>query len=124
MREFRKALVAVALLAGAVAPAWAQSNATIVGNYTRPNGDPVQVFECNGLLCGRISGGEREGFEMLHGMRSTAAGEWQGSEMKHPGMPGFMTFNGTVTLEGASLSVRGCAIGQAMCDAEVWTRQP
>ena len=124
MRVFRNAAIAMLLFAGASAPAWAQSNADVLGNYARPNGDPVEVFECGGLLCGRISGGERQGFEMLHGMASTAAGQWQGSEMKHPGMPGFMTFNGTVTLQGTSLSVRGCAIGQSMCDAEVWTRRP
>ena len=123
MRKMRILAIA-AVAASAATLAWAQSNSAILGNYARPNGDPVEVYECGGLLCGRINGGERNGFEMLHGMSATGANEWQGSQMKHPAMPGFMTFNGTVTVvEGGALSVRGCAVGQAFCDAEVWQRR-
>jgi uncharacterized protein (DUF2147 family) len=42
--------------------------------------------------------------------------------MKHPSMPGFMTFNGSVSVSASSLSIKGCAVGQSMCDAETWTR--
>lgn len=122
MRNFGVA-AATLLLFGAYAPAWAQTTADVVGAYTRPNGDAVEVYTCDGLLCGRITSGERSGFEMLHGMESTGANEWRGNRMKHPSMPGFMTFNGTVTASGDTLSVRGCAIGESFCDAEIWARQ-
>ncbi|MEZ5995595.1 MAG: hypothetical protein R3C25_07550 [Hyphomonadaceae bacterium] len=126
MRKLSVGVAALALaLIGAQAPAFGQaaSTASIVGNYARPNGDPVEVYDCDGKLCGHITGGERNGFEMLHGMESTGPNEWRGNQMKHPAMPGFMTFNGTVTVVENGLSVRGCAIGQSFCDAEVWTRQ-
>ena len=33
-----------------------------------------------------------------------------------------MTFNGTVTVSPAGLTIKGCAVGQSMCDLETWTR--
>ncbi len=122
----RKLGFIVVLAAGLSAPAlaWIEANEAILGEYARPNGDAVQVFECEGRLCGRIVGGDRDGFEMLHGMDVTAENEWRGNRMKHPSMPGFMTFNGTVTVTGPdTLSVKGCAMGQSFCDAEVWRRR-
>ena len=44
--------------------------------------------------------------------------------MKHPDMPGFMTFNGTVTTTAKGLKVQGCAVGQSMrFPPEAWTRK-
>lgn len=124
MRRLSFGLAAAALVTtGAQAPAWGQSTGAVVGSYLRPNGDLVEVYDCESLLCGRIASGERSGFEMLHGMTNAGPNEWRGNQMKHPSMPGFMTFNGTVTAEGDALSVRGCAIGQSFCDAEVWRRR-
>ncbi|MCC0006122.1 MAG: hypothetical protein H6872_13670 [Methylobacteriaceae bacterium] len=54
-------------------------------------------------------------------MTKTGA-SWQGANMKHPSMPGIMTFNGTVTFSASGLSIKGCAVGQSMCDAENWTK--
>lgn len=123
MRRMRIAAATLGVFAlAALTPAWGQSTSAVVGDYTRPNGDAVQVSDCEGLLCGRITSGEKAGFEMLHGMESTGPNEWRGNRMKHPDMPGFMTFNGTVTANGNTLTVRGCAIGEAFCDSEVWTR--
>lgn len=94
----------------------------VVGKWKRPNGTIAEVYGCDGKLCGKVITGDPADFEMFHGMTRVGPAQWQGSEMKHPGMPTFMTFNGTVTLSGDTLNVKGCAVGQAMCDAETWTR--
>ena len=119
MRVHRLAFAA-AFVIGGVSVAHADEAA---GTYKRPNGDPVRVSVNGGKLYCQITGGKQAGFEMCHGMAKTGANTWQGSGMKHPSMPGFMTFNGTVTVTPASLTIKGCAVGQSMCDSETWARQ-
>lgn len=89
------------------------------GQWKRPNGTTAKVYNCGGKLCGKVV---QTNFEMFHGMSKTGTTKWQGSKMKHPDMPGFMTFNGTVTLSGNKMTVKGCAIGSVFCDAETWVR--
>ncbi|MEE9432666.1 MAG: hypothetical protein V3V15_00315 [Sphingorhabdus sp.] len=91
------------------------------GTYKRKNGDTVRVFLSKGKLYCRITKGKKKNFEMCHGMAKTATG-YYGKKMKHPGMPGFMTFNGTVTYNATSLSIKGCAMGKSMCDKEKWSK--
>lgn len=91
------------------------------GQYTRKNGDLVQVSVVNGLLYCKIVKGSRPNFEMCHGMTHNGPA-WTGKKMKHPSMPGFMTFNGTVTHDAQTLKIKGCAMGNAMCDKEMWSR--
>jgi len=94
----------------------------VMGKWKRKNGTIVKVYSCHGgKLCGKIIKGSPHNFEMFHGM-SKHGSSWKGSHMKHPSMPGFMTFNGIVRLVGSHLSVKGCAVGQSMCDAEKWSR--
>jgi len=93
------------------------------GTYKRANGDLVQVTVSGGKLFCKIVSGKQAGFEMCHGMAQAGPNTWQGAEMKHPGMPSIMTFNGTVTVTPTGLTIKGCAIGQSMCDSETWTRQ-
>ena len=89
------------------------------GDYIRKGSQTIKVFTSGGkLYCKRKS----DGFEMCHGMVKKG-NVWKGGNMKHPDMPGFMTFNGTVTFTGSGLSIKGCAIGQSMCDAEKWTKK-
>lgn len=91
------------------------------GSWKRPNGDMVQVSNAGGKLSCKIMKGSKPGFEMCNGM--TGSGSfWKGSGMKHPDMPGFMTFNGTVQVSGSTLSIKGCAIGESLCDSETWSR--
>ena len=95
-------------------------NGAPVGQWTRKNGDTVDVtLQGNELFC-TITEGKRVGFEMCHGMTLREDGSWKGKKMKHPGMPGFMTFNGTVKVDGDSLSIKGCAV--KVCDSETWTK--
>ena len=94
----------------------------VAGNYKRPNGDEVNVSVSGGKLFCKIVSGKQAGFEMCHGMEKTGGDSWQGANMKHPSMPEIMTFNGTVKVGGSGLSIKGCAVGQSMCDSESWTR--
>ena len=118
-RIFIPAIVAAAVGLSFAAPSWA---AGVKGMWKRKNGTIVKVYSCKGgKLCGKIVKGSPKNFEMFHGM-SKKGNAWKGSNMKHPSMPSIMTFNGTVRMVGGKLSVKGCAIGQSMCDAETWTR--
>lgn len=97
------------------------ASAQMVGNYTRhaddgPQTIVVQVIDGN-LFCTR----ESDGFEMCHGLVLSDDSRWRGKTMKHPDMPGFMTFNGTASFSETQMNLRGCAMG--MCDAETWDKQ-
>ena len=92
-------------------------------NYKRSNGDTVRVSVNGGKLYCKIVEGSQPGFEMCHGMARTSGDTWAGADMKHPSMPGMMTFNGTVVVAAGGLSIKGCAVGQSMCDSENWSRQ-
>ena len=122
MRARQLAMVAVAFGLGLLAMADAALAIEAAGNYKRPNGDEAKVSVGGGKLYCKIISGKQAGFEMCHGMEKTGADTWQGANMKHPSMPGVMTFNGTVTVSASGLSIKGCAIGQSMCDSENWTR--
>lgn len=113
-------LIAIASIAFLSASA-ASASEDVEGNWTRPNGDTVAATVADGKLNCVITAGSRPGFEMCHGMVKQGDA-WTGESMKHPDMPGFMTFNGTVVGFGDELKIKGCAVGQAFCDAETWTR--
>jgi uncharacterized protein (DUF2147 family) len=114
---------ALVVLAISVVGLWSGSaGADPAGDWKRPNGEIAQFYKCEGKLCCKIVEGASPGFEMCHGMTQTGPDEWQGQGMKHPEMPGFMTFNGTVKLGGPTLDIKGCALGQAFCASETWTK--
>jgi uncharacterized protein (DUF2147 family) len=108
------ALVLVSLSAASAAE-------DVEGNWKRPNADTVAATVTDGKLNCAITTGSKPGFEMCHGMVKTGDA-WTGESMKHPDMPGIMTFNGTVVVFGDELKIKGCAVGQAFCDSETWTR--
>jgi len=114
MKFSKFALVAFAFLFVGL---WSHEAAAVGGTYLRKGSQKIKVWVSGGkLYCRRKS----DGFEMCHGMTKSGS-KWKGGNMKHPDMPGFMTFNGTVTFGATSLHIKGCAIGQSMCDAENWT---
>ncbi len=86
--------------------------------YLRKGTQEVRVFTKDGkLYCRRV----KDNFEMCHGMDQQPDGTWTGKKMKHPDMPGFMTFNGTVVIgSNKKLSIKGCMIGGAFCASEIW----
>jgi uncharacterized protein (DUF2147 family) len=89
--------------------------------YLRKGDQEVRVFTHEGkLYCRRTS----DNFEMCYGMEESAAGTWTGANMKHPDMPKFMTFDGTVVVgSNKKLSIKGCMVGGAVCDEEIWDEQ-
>lgn len=114
-----KFAVALLFTAGMIGQAVAADPA---GMYARSNGDKVKVSVSGGRLYCKIVSGSQPGFEMCHGMSPAGGSVWKGANMKHPSMPGMMTFNGTVIFSGSGLSIKGCAVGESMCDSENWTR--
>lgn len=107
------AALALAVI-GLAAPVSAETT-----QWLRKGKDTIRVTTDGGkLYCTRVS----DGFEMCHGMTQQADGTWQGPNMKHPDMPGFMTFAGTVVIGASQLSIKGCVLG-GICDSEVWTKQ-
>ena len=114
MKKTIVAAVAAALaIAGAVASAQ-EVNKT----YIRKGSQEIRVFTSDGkLYCRRTS----DNFELCHGMTKTGPGTYKGNKMKHPDMPKFMTFDGTVVIgSNKKLKIEGCMIGGAVCDAEIW----
>lgn len=86
--------------------------------YTREGNQPIEVTKTDGkLFCTRVA----DSYEMCNGMTKNADGTWGGKKMKHPDMPGWMSFNGTVTFLADGLTIKGCALG--VCDKEAWTKQ-
>lgn len=85
--------------------------------YLRKGDQVIVVFQHEGkLYCRRTA----DDFELCHGMEPQADGSWAGPNMKHPDMPKFMTFVGTVITNDTGLSIEGCVLG-GICDAEEWT---
>lgn len=92
--------------------------AALADVYLRKGDQEINVVDKNGkLYCTRIS----DGYEMCNGMAIASDGSYQGKTMKHPDMPRFMTFNGTVVIASNGLKIKGCAVG--MCDSEVWQKK-
>lgn len=91
------------------------------GLWNRPNGSVAKVWNCGGKMCGKVVAGTKAGFVMFTGINQVSTTVWKG-KMKHPKMGKLFTFNGTVTLSGNRLLVKGCMIGGMMCDAETWTK--
>ena len=103
------ALVAGALLAG---------QAALAETYLRKGSQEIEVVDRGGkLYCTRVS----DGYEMCNGMARAGDNTYKGRTMKHPDMPRFMTFNGTVVIGASSLKIKGCAVG--ICDSETWTKK-
>ena len=115
------AKVICAGLAGLALSVAAAQAAGPEGQWKRKNGDTVQVSVKGGKLYCAIVAGAKPGFEMCQGMEG-AGNAWSGKKMTHPSMPGFMKFNGTVAVSGDTLNIKGCAVGQSMCDSEKWSR--
>lgn len=112
------AIFALGFLLPALAAA-ATATPPVGGEYLRKDDQEIAVtVKDNALFCTRVS----DGFEMCHGMTLQPDGSWKGGHMKHPDMPSFMTFNGTVTFAADSMTIKGCALG--MCDSEVWAKKP
>jgi len=94
------------------------SAAEVNKTYLRKGDQEIRVFTSKGkLYCRRTS----DNFELCHGMDKVSPGTYKGAKMKHPDMPRFMTFDGTVVIgSNKKLSIKGCMVGGAICDQEIW----
>ncbi|MDQ2091848.1 hypothetical protein [Marimonas arenosa] len=101
----------------AVAATFAFAGLAGAETYVRAGKEKINVVDKGGrLYCTRVS----DGYEMCNGMLKQQDGSWKGKKMKHPDMPRWMSFNGTVIFTTAGLSIKGCAVG--MCDSESWAK--
>ena len=95
------------------------ATAAVADTYIRPHktGDQqINVVITDGALwCTRAS----DGYEMCNGMTENEDGTWGGKNMRHPDMPKWMKFKGTVYFNDGGLKIKGCAI---ICDNEDWTK--
>jgi len=95
------------------------ATAAAADTYIRPHktgNQQIMVAITDGALwCTRIS----DGFEMCNGMTENEDGTWGGKNMRHPDMPKWMKFKGTVYFNDSGLKIKGCAI---ICDSEDWTK--
>lgn len=115
MNAGMKMAAAGVLLATLAFPAGAETT-----QWLRKGDQVITVSDAGGrLMCTRAS----DGFEMCNGMTKTGTGTWGGPNMKHPDMPKFMTFKGTVIMNSSNLRIEGCVLGGAVCDSEVWARK-
>jgi hypothetical protein len=111
---------AIALVLGAASFATSVS-AEIIGVYLR-NGEEfilVRTTDEGLMYCTRVG----DGFEMCDGITQQADGSWSGTRMKHPDMPSFMSFNGTVIFNDTEMLLEGCTAGNLQCEAEAWPKQ-
>ena len=95
------------------------ASAATADTYTRPHKTGEQqitvVITDGSLWCTGVS----DGFEMCNGMTENEDGTWGGKNMRHPDMPKWMKFKGTVYFNDGGLKIKGCAI---ICDSEDWTK--
>lgn len=111
-------LKAIGLFAAASMTLASTASADTYMRESKRNGpEAIEVTITDGALwCTRVS----DGFEMCNGMIEGEDHLWRGKNMRHPDMPKWMKFNGTVAFLDAGLNIKGCALG--ICDAEDWTK--
>ncbi len=112
-----KTKISSGLLAATLALSAAAAEAE---TYIRPGKDGPQeinvIIQDGQLFCTRVL----DGFEMCNGMTENEDHTWTGPNMRHPDMPEFMKFRGTVYFTVDGLTIKGCAL--VFCDSESWTK--
>lgn len=123
----------------------ANENATILGKwYTTDNAGIVEIYDCDGKLCGKITwldepyeedGSEKTdinnpdeknhdrpiiGMDILHGFEKTDDNKWEDGKIYHP--ENGKTYSCKMTLEGDELNVRGFIGFSLLGRTEVWKR--
>ena len=110
-----KAPLMLALLASAPA-----LHAEPLGTYLRNGAEPVRVFTENGqLYCTRVS----DGFEICNGMDAQGENTYQGSKLKNPDGPRWISARGTITISDTEMALEGCMMGGAICKSMTWPVQ-
>ncbi len=107
-----KAPLILALLASAPA-----LHAAPLGTYLRNGNEPVRVYTTEGkLFCTRVS----DGFEICNGMEAQGNNTYQGSRLKNPDGPRWISARGTITVGETEMALEGCMMGGAVCKSMTW----
>ncbi|WP_037314312.1 DUF2147 domain-containing protein [Ruegeria halocynthiae] len=91
----------------------------------------VSFAACKDMVCGTIKGAynaqgekyagyEAEGKRMVYDMQPEGNGSYKDGKIWDPESDG--TYSASMTVEGSSLKVKGCAVGGLLCDTDTWTR--
>ncbi|MGE3248452.1 MAG: DUF2147 domain-containing protein [Beijerinckiaceae bacterium] len=89
----------------------------MLGYWQSRTGLIASVASCGGALC--ITLRNREFAGRTIGKMSGSNGNYSGSIL-HPGWN--WTFNGYAKLNGDTVRISGCVVGQAFCRTQVWRR--
>jgi uncharacterized protein (DUF2147 family) len=120
---FARLAVVGLLAASADAPALAQdpSGAWLVAERDAR----VRIGPCGASLCGWISWLKGEthlakmGQRVLWDMKAQGDGSWRGKAFNPRDGE---TYVGSITVSGATLTMKGCALGGLLCKSSLWTK--
>jgi uncharacterized protein (DUF2147 family) len=134
--------LALALTLGALPVATEAQAQSVTGAWSTPKAR-VRIADCGGALCANVTSlyepndedgkpktdknnsnaGLRSrrivGISILSGMRPAGDGVWKGS-IYNP--EDGKTYSASMTLQGGSLKVQGCALGGLICKTQTWSR--
>jgi len=117
----KRIALAVALMAAA-APAFAGD---ILGEWKRVDGrSRIRMANCGGAVCGTITwlrdanSPAQVGQQVFFDLKPSAGG-WVGSAFNPEDGK---TYDGKVSVSGASMTTQGCALGGMICKSAQWAR--
>ena len=115
----RRAPLSAAALGTALlvlAPGTARADAPILGTWTVPNGEKVDVRSCGGAFCTTVRTGLYKGKKIG---RMTGSGNSYTGTVTDPTTD--KTYEGTAEIQGDALTLKGC-VAKIFCRSQVWTR--
>ncbi|PPQ33335.1 hypothetical protein CCR94_02115 [Rhodoblastus sphagnicola] len=97
----------------------------ITGEWKRTDGKSrIRMANCGGAICGSITwlrdanSPAHVGQQVFFGLKPSDGG-WAGSALNPEDGK---TYDGKVTLSGASMTTSGCVLGGLICKSVTWTR--
>lgn len=112
----RAAIIAAVL--AAASPRIALSDDGILGNWRTQPGDTAAITSCGEAYCITLKDGQYSG-RRIGRFSAAGAGSYNGS-ITNP--EDGKTYNGSGTLAGNSLKMRGCVLGGLICKSQTWSR--
>ena len=109
-------MIAVAAAIGTLAAGAAFAAEPIEGRWKTASGATAQIAPCGSAFCVTLKDGKHEGKQI--GRMNGSAGRYEG-EITDP--ENDKTYNGSGTLTGDSLKMRGCVL-KVLCRSQTWTR--
>ncbi|CDM58833.1 MULTISPECIES: DUF2147 domain-containing protein [Rhizobium] len=110
----KRLLIAIAAFAAIANIAYAQD--PIVGNWRTELGDTAEIASCGSGYCITLKSGKHAGKQI--GTFGGRDGSYEG-KITDPGAN--KTYNGSVTVSGNALKLKGCVL-KVVCEAQTWPR--